>query len=132
MEGADRSGGGVGLQPDFVNRPPEGPSRLHAHETAADRASNGIRTIHRSKLSADRRDMKLDRLITDAETGRDCLVRKTFDELPEHLDFTRCERLCWQTASIGLGREEKGVGVKPRGSGRADGGEFSHDLEGSG
>ena len=76
--------------------------------------------------------MKLDGLIADAETGGNCLVRQPFNQLPEHLDFSRCQRLCWQATSIWLGRENKGVGVKPRGTGRADGGEFSHDLEGSG
>lgn len=40
---------------------------LDAHETTADRASNGIRTVHRAQLAADRRDVKLDGLIADTK-----------------------------------------------------------------
>ncbi len=105
---------------------------LDRHQPAPDRAPYRVGAIRRAQLPANRRDVKLDRLVADAETRRDGLVRQPFDQQLEDLDFARGQRFGERARRIVAGRDQDRVGVERCRPGERQRGEFAGDFEGAG
>src|SRR6187399_812200 len=66
---------------------------LHRDESALNGQPNGVSTVLRAELAADRREMKFDGLVADAEMLGNGLVRQAFGQQLQHVHFTRGQRL---------------------------------------